>query len=112
MKQEHFFPGCSSCQQYNLPVSGDIIELLICHQLGNVTGYPGVSQGNLHPYPSKPIPTSMGAGFNWYRCGFCKNPRVYNPWMGMCPKPTVGLHTIPVATGSTDGFCYNFKQFR
>ena len=34
--------------------------------LGNVTGYPGVFQGNLHPYPSKPIPASMGVGFHRY----------------------------------------------
>ncbi|KAF8800290.1 hypothetical protein BYT27DRAFT_7118167 [Phlegmacium glaucopus] len=32
-------------------------------RVGNVTGYPGVFQGNPHPHPSKPVPTSMGAGF-------------------------------------------------
>jgi hypothetical protein len=31
--------------------------------LGNVMGYPGIFQSNLCPYPSKPIPASMGAGF-------------------------------------------------
>ena len=50
--------------------------------VGNVTGYPGVFPGNLHPYPSKPVPASTGAGFDKYRCGFCKNPRVYNPSTG------------------------------
>ena len=34
--------------------------------LGNVTGYPGVFQGNPHPYPSKPAPASTGAGFHRY----------------------------------------------
>ena len=50
--------------------------------LGNVTGYPGVFPGNPHPYPSKPVPASTGAGFDKYGCGFCKNPRGYNPSMG------------------------------
>ncbi|KAF8801875.1 hypothetical protein BYT27DRAFT_7113967 [Phlegmacium glaucopus] len=70
--------------------------------LGNVMGYPGVFQGNLHPYPSKPVPTSMGVGFDRYRCGFCKNPRVYDPWMGMCPKPTgrILIIIILLFTGS------------
>jgi transposase len=31
-------------------------------QLGNATGYPGVIQGNPHPYPQKPVGT--GAGFH------------------------------------------------
>ncbi|KAF8799791.1 hypothetical protein BYT27DRAFT_7119498, partial [Phlegmacium glaucopus] len=57
--------------------------------IGNVTGYPGVFQGNLHLYPSKPVPTSTGAGFDRHGCRFCKNPRVYNPWMGTCPKLTL-----------------------
>ncbi|KAF8797414.1 hypothetical protein BYT27DRAFT_7125698, partial [Phlegmacium glaucopus] len=48
--------------------------------LGNVTGYPGVFQGNPHPYLSKPVPMSTGAGFDRHRCGFCKHPRVYNLW--------------------------------
>ena len=51
-------------------------------QIGNVTGYPGVFPGNPHPYPSKPVPASTGAGFDKYGCGFCKNPRVYNPSTG------------------------------
>ena len=50
--------------------------------LGNVTGYPGFFPGNLHPYPSKPVPASTGAGFDKYGCGFCKNPRGYNPSTG------------------------------
>ena len=50
--------------------------------VGNVTGYPGVFLGNLHPYPSKPVPASTGAGFDKYRCWFCKNPRGYNPSTG------------------------------
>ncbi|KAF8812170.1 hypothetical protein BYT27DRAFT_7035262, partial [Phlegmacium glaucopus] len=50
--------------------------------IGNVMGHPGVFQGNPHLYPSKPVPTSTGAGFDRHGCGFCKNPRVYNPWMG------------------------------
>jgi len=35
-------------------------------KVGNVTGYPGVFQGNPHPYPSKPAPASTGAGFHRY----------------------------------------------
>ena len=31
--------------------------------LGNVTGNPGVSQGNPYPYPWKPVPATMGTGF-------------------------------------------------
>ena len=50
--------------------------------IGNVTGYPGVFPGNPHLYLSKPIPASTGAGFDKYGCGFCKNPRVYNPSTG------------------------------
>ena len=38
-----------------------------CALLGNVTGYPGVFQSNLHLYPSKPIPASTGMGFHGYR---------------------------------------------
>ena len=53
--------------------------------VGNVTGYPGVFQGNPHPYPSKPVPASTGTGFDRRRCGFFKNPRVYNPWTGTLP---------------------------
>ena len=34
--------------------------------VGNVMGYPGVFQGNLHPYLSKPAPASTGAGFHRY----------------------------------------------
>ena len=60
--------------------------------LGNVTGYPGVFQDNLHPYPSKPIPASTGVGFDKYRCGFFKNPRVYNPWMGTPQILTRRIH--------------------
>ena len=33
--------------------------------IGNATGYPGVFQGNLHPYPWKPTPAFVGTG-----CGF------------------------------------------
>ncbi|KAF8809270.1 hypothetical protein BYT27DRAFT_7094862, partial [Phlegmacium glaucopus] len=60
--------------------------------LGNVMGYPGVFQGNPHLHPSKPIPTSTGAGFDRHRCGFCKNLRVYNPWTGTHPKLTGTIH--------------------
>jgi hypothetical protein len=38
--------------------------------LGNVTGNPGVFQGNPHPYPPKPVPASTGTGFGRYGCGF------------------------------------------
>jgi hypothetical protein len=31
-------------------------------ELGNITGYPGVFQGNSHQYPSKPVPVTMGTG--------------------------------------------------
>ena len=34
--------------------------------LGNVRGYPGVFQGNPHPYPWKPAPAATGAGFDGY----------------------------------------------
>ena len=39
-------------------------------QLGNVTGYPGVFQGNPRPYPSKPVPALMGTGFAGTGDGF------------------------------------------
>ena len=70
-----------------LAVFGCLWESLIVFandwvHLGNVTGYPGVFPCNPHPYPSKPVPTSTGAGFDKYGCGFCKNPRGYNPSMG------------------------------
>ena len=57
-------------------------------QLGNVMGYPGVLQGNPHPYRSKPVPASTGMGFDGYGCGFCKNTRVYNPSTGTHPVLT------------------------
>jgi hypothetical protein len=44
--------------------------------LGNGTGYPGVFQSNPHPYPSKPVPASTGAGFRRYGSGVYKNPWV------------------------------------
>jgi hypothetical protein len=34
--------------------------------LVNVTGYPGVFQGNPHPYPWKPAPAATGMGFDGY----------------------------------------------
>ena len=34
--------------------------------LGNGVGYPGVFQGNPHPYPWKPAPAATGAGFDGY----------------------------------------------
>ena len=34
--------------------------------IGNVTGYPGVFQGNPHPYPWEPAPAFTGAGFRRY----------------------------------------------
>ena len=34
--------------------------------LGNVTGNPGVFQGNPHPYPWKPTPAATGVGFRGY----------------------------------------------
>ena len=45
-------------------ISGAII-------LGNVTGYPGVFQGNPYPYPSIPVPASTGTGFPWVTRGYC-----------------------------------------
>ena len=47
--------------------------------LGNVTGYPGVFQSNPHPYPSKPVPASMGTGFHGHGSRVYKNPRVPQP---------------------------------
>jgi len=38
--------------------------------LGNVTGYPGVFQGNPYPYPSKPVPAPTGMGFTGTGRGF------------------------------------------
>ncbi|KAF8810025.1 hypothetical protein BYT27DRAFT_7092797 [Phlegmacium glaucopus] len=55
-------------------------------------GYPGVFQGNPHPYPSKPVPTSMGTGFDRHGCRFFKNLRVYNPWTVTHPKLTGTIH--------------------
>ena len=68
--------------QLTLLISSWVIRLQWHQQLGNVTGYPGVFPGNLHPYPSKPVPASTGAGFDKYGCRFCKNPRGYNPSTG------------------------------
>src|SRR6201996_4727689 len=47
--------------------------------LGNVTGYPGVFQGNPCPYPSKPVPLHKGMGFNGYGSWVEHNPRVSKP---------------------------------
>jgi penicillin-binding protein-related factor A (putative recombinase) len=33
-------------------------------RIGSTTGYPGVFQGNPHPYPWEPAPTQQGRGFN------------------------------------------------
>ena len=41
-------------------------DVFVCLGVGNVTGYPGVFQGNPHPYPSKPVPAVTGAGFDGY----------------------------------------------
>jgi len=38
--------------------------------VGNVTGYPGVFQGNPYPYPSKPVPAPTGMGFTGMGRGF------------------------------------------
>jgi len=38
--------------------------------VGNVTGYPGVFQGNPHPHPSKPAPASTGTGLTGTGAGF------------------------------------------
>ena len=46
-------------------------------QIGNVTGYPGVFQGNLCPYPSEPIPIHKGTGFDRYGSWVGYNPQVY-----------------------------------
>jgi len=56
--------------------------------LGNVTGYPGVFQSNLHLYPSKPVPASTAAGFRRYRSGVYKNPGVPNMHRGIPPEMT------------------------
>jgi len=53
---------------------------------GKPWGFPGYPR----PYPRKPVPMPRGTartGFEEYRCGFCKNPGVYNPCTGMPPKP-------------------------
>ncbi|KIJ98175.1 hypothetical protein K443DRAFT_219270 [Laccaria amethystina LaAM-08-1] len=50
--------------------------------LGNVTGYPGVFQSNPCPYPSKPVPASMSAGFRGYGSRVYENPRVPQPARG------------------------------
>jgi len=51
-------------------------------------GYPGVFQSNPHPYPSKPIPASMGVGFCRYGSGVYKNPGVPNMHRGIPPEMT------------------------
>jgi len=43
--------------------------------LGNVTGNPGVFQGNPYPYPSKPVPVVAGTGFDGYGLWVFTNPR-------------------------------------
>ena len=52
-------------------IFGVPLETTTLFSVGNVTGYPGVFQDNLHPYLSKPIPrsrvrvlTGTGAGFS------------------------------------------------
>ena len=45
-------------------------------ELGDVTGYPGVFQGNPHPCPWKPVPVAMGTGFARYGLWVLKNPGV------------------------------------
>ncbi|KAF8220618.1 hypothetical protein L208DRAFT_1332798 [Tricholoma matsutake] len=46
--------------------------------VGNVTGHPGVFQGNPCPYPSEPVPVHKGVGFGRYGLvGY--NPRVSKP---------------------------------
>ncbi|KAF8238913.1 hypothetical protein L208DRAFT_1239456, partial [Tricholoma matsutake] len=44
--------------------------------IGNVMGYPGVFQGNLCLYPSKPVPIHKGMGSD--RDGSWVG---YNPWV-------------------------------
>jgi hypothetical protein len=51
-------------------------------EIGNVTGYPGVFQSNPCPYPSKPVPASMSAGFRGYGSRVYENPRVPQPARG------------------------------
>ena len=58
-------------------VMGNVI--LARTRVGNVTGYPGVFQSNPHPFPSKPIPASMGTGFHGHGSRVYKNPWVSQP---------------------------------
>ena len=41
-------------------------KLRVHMAIGNMTGNPGVFQGNLHLYPRKPTPAYTGAGFCRY----------------------------------------------
>jgi len=56
------------------------------HQLGNVTGYPGVFQSNPCPYPSKPVPASMSTGFHRYGLWVYENPWVLQPAQGYASR--------------------------
>jgi len=56
--------------------------------LGIITGNPGVFQGYTYPYPRKPIPAFKGRGFGGLGSGFCKNPGVLQPVVGIPLKPT------------------------
>jgi len=58
-------PPSSNCENRRFTHFGwlEIVELC---PVENVMGYPGVFQGNLHPYPSKPVPAVTGAGFDRY----------------------------------------------
>ena len=71
--------------------------------IGNVTGYPGVFQSNPHPYPSKPVPASMGRVFMGTGQGFTKthgypNPREVVP-SEMTNEPRKG-------SASVNGHCH------
>jgi hypothetical protein len=70
--------------------------------LGNVTGYPGVFQGNPCPYPSQPEPVHEGSGFGMYGSWVGCNPRVQNPYKGSHLKKLIPLKNYLMYTSSNN----------
>ena len=79
------FLGCSfkgytnideAIATWDYAVANDIVGE---RRLGNVTGYPGVFQGNPCLYLSKPVPVHKGMGFKRYGSRVGYNPRVSKP---------------------------------
>jgi hypothetical protein len=58
----HFSPF----KLFYMSASGEEVRVFSEVYTVNVTGYPGVFQGNPHPHPWKPVPVTAGTGFYGY----------------------------------------------